>query len=315
VPYQFIFSKHRMNQTTQKPPTTSPNLRRLLAVTIGCALHAASLSNAHATAVITTAAGPSASDIQTNVNNFRTSIALGGGNNGVGGFFTNGFRNINWDGVPDGVADPNLMPGNFFNANSPRGLLLTTPGLGFLNSADSSNPTSSPIEFGTIDPSYPSVFKPFTAERLFIALGSTTTDGRFFVPTSPGTAASIFGFGVVFNDVDIFGSTSLEFFDLNGVSLGQFFAPVQNDGFSFLGVAFDQPVGSVRVTSGNAALGAGVLDGGGIDVVAMDDFMYSEPQAIVPEPGAAAFVLLGLGALTIRRHRGSLGGFQPMAGL
>jgi hypothetical protein len=304
-----------MNQTTRTTRTVSPKLRNLLAVTLGCAMHATSLNNAHANVVITTAAGPNAADIQTDVNNFRLSIALGGGNNGVGGFFTNGFRNVNWDAIPDAFADPNALPGNFFNANSPRGLFMTTPGLGFLSSADSSNPTSSPVEFGTIDPNYPNVFKPFTAERLFIARGSTITDNHFFVPTSPGTAASIFGFGVVFNDVDIFGSTSLEFFDLNGVSLGEFFAPVQNDGFSFLGVAFDQPVGSVRVTSGNAALGAGVFDGAGIDVVAMDDFMYSEPQAIVPEPGTAAFVLLGLGALTVRRHRGLLCGFRPVAGL
>jgi hypothetical protein len=36
-------------------------------------------------------------------------------------------------------------------------------------------------------------------------------------------------------------------------------------------------VAAVRVTSGNKPLGSGVTDGGGIDVVAMDDFIYGEP--------------------------------------
>lgn len=285
--------------------TITKTLRRALAVTIGCGVHLSTSENASASVVITTSSGASAADIQNAVNGFRTSIALGGGNNGVGGFFTNGFRNINWDGVPDTFSEPNLLPGNFFNANSPRGLLMQTPGVGFLLSADSSNPTGTPTEFAVLDPSYPSNFQPFTAERLFIAAGSTITDNRFFVPTSPGTAASIFGFGVVFTDVDIFGSTSLEFFDLDGVSLGAVFAPVQDGGFSFVGVSFDagELIGSVRVTSGNAFLGGGNVDGPGIDVVAMDDFMYSEPQVIVPEPGISAFVLLGLSSLAVRRRR------------
>ena len=285
--------------------TISKTLRRALALTIGFALHLSTSDNAKANAVIITSSGASAADIQDAVNGFRTSIALGGGNNGVGGFFTNGFRNINWDGVPDTFSEPNFLPGNFFNANSPRGLLMQTPGVGFFLSADSNNPTGTPTEFAVLDPSYPGNFQPFTAERLFIAAGSTVTNNRFFVPTSPDIAASIFGFGVVFTDVDIFGSTSLEFFDINGVSLGEVFAPVQDGGFSFVGVSFDagELIGSVRVTSGNAFLGGGNVDGAGIDVVAMDDFMYSEPQAIVPEPVTPAFVLLGLSSLAVRRRR------------
>ena len=217
---------------------------------------------------------------------------------------TNGFRNINWDAVGDAFSDPNLLPGNFFNANSPRGLLMQTPGVGFLLSADLDNPAGRPIEFGGIDPTYPSSFQPFTAERLFVAAGSTITLNSFFVPSSPGSAASVFGFGVVFTDVDILGSTSLEFFNLNGLSLGVFDAPVQNNGFSFLGVSFDggELVGSVRITSGNVFLGAG-SDGGTIDVVAMDDFMYSEPQSIVPEPGTTALLFLGIGGTAALRRR------------
>jgi PEP-CTERM motif len=269
-------------------------------------LHVVASSVAHATAVITTASGPSPSDIQSAVNNFRTSIALGGGNNGVGGgVFTNGFRNINWDAVPDSFAEPNTLFGNFFNANSPRGLLMHTPGVEFLVSADSDNPTGNLPEFGSIESTYPGIFQTFSPERLFVAFGSTITDNFFFVPSSPETMASVFGFGVVFTDVDIFGSTSLEFFDVTNRSLGVFNVPVQNNGLSFLGVSFDagERVKAVRIIAGNTPIDAGVIDGGSIDVVAMDDFMYSEPQAVVPEPGTAALILLGFGGMAaLRRH-------------
>jgi hypothetical protein len=95
--------------------------RRAIAVGLGCAFYLAAISNARATAVVTTASGPLASDIQPAVNNFRTSIALGGVNNGVGGGpLTNGFRNINWDGVGDAFSDPNLLPETSLTPIPPR---------------------------------------------------------------------------------------------------------------------------------------------------------------------------------------------------
>ena len=82
------------------------------------------------------ASGATPADIQATVDQFRAGL---GANNGVGGSFSGGRREINWDGVPDSFSSPNALPGNFFNANSPRGLTMTTPGTGFRVSADSSS--------------------------------------------------------------------------------------------------------------------------------------------------------------------------------
>ena len=65
-----------------------------------------------------------------------------------------------------------------------------------------------------------------------------------------------------------------------------------NNGLSFLGLTSTDLIGRVRIVSGNTALGPN--DGGAVDVVALDDFIYSEPQAVaVPEP--ASLLLLGTG--------------------
>ena len=71
------------------------------------------------------ASGATPADILTEVNAFRDFL---GDNNGVGGTFDTGRREINWDGVPDAFSAPNLLPANFFNSNSPRGVVFFTPG-------------------------------------------------------------------------------------------------------------------------------------------------------------------------------------------
>lgn len=119
--------------------------------------------------VVTQTAGNAAA-IAAGVNAYRAS--LGGLNANVAGSFGSGRREINWDGVPDGLAAPNNLPANFFNANSPRGVTFSTPGTGFQVSANAGNPSGAAVLFGNIDPTYGTSFSTFSPQRLFTALGS-----------------------------------------------------------------------------------------------------------------------------------------------
>src|SRR5437870_9551329 len=218
--------------------------------------------------------------------------AIGGGTvAGASGSFGGLRREINWDGVPDMFSAPNLLPANFFNVNSPRGVIFSTPGTGFEVSA---NAGVAPIDFGNINATYPGNFAAFSAQRLFTPLGSNVTDVTFFLPGT-ATPAVTSAFGSIFSDVDLAGS-SLQFYDLLNNSLGTFAVPslLGNQTFEFLGVVFDSAViNRVRITSGNSALSAGTNDGGAFDVAVMADFLYAEPTttAAVPEP--ASLLLLG----------------------
>lgn len=184
-----------------------------------------------------------------------------------------GRREINWDGVAAGVTDTDTFPGDFFNTRSPRGAVFSTAGPGFRVSG---------TNLADVDPSYAGQFNFFSPQKTFAVTGSNVMTVEFQVPGSP-TPALVRAFGVVFVDVDRQGSASLEFFGPGG-SLGRFEAPVRSadSPLSFLGVAFqDTVVTSVRIVSGRAPLGAGVRDisdGGGDDLVVMDDFLYSEPS-------------------------------------
>ena len=241
--------------------------------------------------------GPDAASIQAIVDLFRTNVSSGGVNNGnTVGSLSNGRREVNWDG--GGVAAVATLfasPMNTFNAGgTTRGLVSTTSGTGFEISGQPSP------EFGEINATYPGIFQTFSAPRLFSPLGSNVMDATFFVPGT-STPASVFGFGAVFTDVDLPNTSSLEFFDLSNQSLGIFFVPTFNNGLSFLGVTFTDAIGRVRITTGNTALGPN--DGGAVDVVALDDFIYSEPQTVVPEPATLTLLGTGVAAMVVRARR------------
>jgi hypothetical protein len=254
-------------------------IRRLLVFSLGVCIPCLAFGGA----IVRQAAGQSPASIAPVVDQFRADV--GGTNNGVGGTFTSGRREINWDGVPDSFSAPNNLPANFFNSNSPRGAIFSTPGSGFQVSAKTGNPTVTALLFGNINPHYPFDFQTFSPERLFTALGSTVTDVTFFVP---GTSSPAFtdGFGAVFTDVDSANSTTIQFFDQTGNTLGTFAVPAAvsaSQNLSFLGVSFNagERVSRVRITSGNIPLGADDNPSAGVDIVAMDDFIYGEPHALL----------------------------------
>ena len=232
-------------------------------------------------------------DITGIVETFRDVVDMGGVNNGNEiGSQGDGFREINWDGG----AVPFNMPGNFFNNQNPpvnglpRGVEFSTASevslFGVSNPVLSADPFFGDNEFDTINPTYPDQFTTFSSPRLFAPLDLNFMDVDFFEPgvfdaNGDPVPALVKGFGAIFTDVDLPESTKLEFFDKkNNLLFSQFVEP-DPQGLSFLGVAFDEPVVSkVRITSGNAPLNLGLDDdpfGTGVDVVAMDNFIYGEP--------------------------------------
>ena len=240
------------------------------------ALHTPCSMFAQSPFVAYSAAGPDSTSIAAVVNAFRG--VLGTNNGNALGPQPGGRREINWDGGGD-AAPATVFPNPMTTFNTPplsRGAVSSGPATNFEISGQ-------PMpRFGDLNVTYPGIFITFSSPRLFTSLGSNITDVGFFVPGT-NIPSSVNAFGAVFTDVDLPESTSIEYFDVHGVSLGRAFVPPANTGLSFVGLIFgSERIARVHITSGNTAPGSGANDGGQIDVVVMDDFIYGEPFTIGP---------------------------------
>lgn len=249
-----------------------------------------SLSNAAAstgTASVFQAAGPTAPSIQSTVDQYRAAVSVLAGR-----------REINWDGGNPANLATTVTGNPFTGFQVSRGALFTTPdGSGFIQAPASADPNQFPpgglAKFFN-NPTYQTSFSPFSASRLFSAIGGKVTDVTFFVPGGGNVPAAVSGFGAVFSDVDApdgggpatkrgnrGASTLVEYYGVNGELLFSSYVPASpgDGGFSFFGVVFREAiVARVRITSGDVAPGPD--DSEKLDVVMMDDFIYGEPIAV-----------------------------------
>ena len=245
--------------------------------------------------IVFAAAGPNADSIRGTVDAFR--VALGDPNNGNGPAAETGRREINWDGGgANDTTSPPVTPFDVFL--NTRGARFTTPGTGLSQAPPAGGPQGGLATLFN-NPTYGTIFTPFSALRLFTPVGSNgspTACSSCPAPTAR-RAATVSGFGAVFTDVDRpdgssrprrapQASTRIDFFGV--VSHGKHsrerllfsgFVPASpgDASLSFFGVVFDDPlISRVRITSGNVAPGPN--DDRRHDVVMMDDFIYGEPQ-------------------------------------
>lgn len=240
--------------------------------------------------------------IQGTVDAFRA--ALGNPNNGnAAGPLFSGHREINWDGGGSTANAPGGTPFNVFL--NTRGGQFSTPGTGFVQAPASASAPNDDLGTFFGNATYDATFGFFSPVRLFVPVGSNITDGLFFIPgTAGGISAEVSGFGAVFTDVDLPNSTKIEYLDIAGNLLYEDFVlvgTVANQSLSFLGVVFNagERISGVRITTGTHPLSGSSNDdpANGIDLVAMDDFLYSEPLQAVPEP--ATWALFGAGAMAL----------------
>jgi hypothetical protein len=265
----------------------------LKAVAVGLAAVVLAVPTGATAFTVFSDSGANAAAITDTVDAFRAALGNPNNANNAGPLAT-GRREINWDGGGPPVIDGTAPVTPFTVFQNTRGATFTTPGTGLTQAAA----TGGLLSLDLINPQYAALFAPFSPNRLFAPIGSNITDGFFSIPGTGGTVpAGVSGFGVVFSDVDLAG-TSLAFTTTTG-AIG--LLPVEtflgNQTFSFLG-AFLEPaeglITSVRIITGTTALGPS--ESSTVDLVVMDDFLFGEPQR-VPQP--ASLLLLALGLLAV----------------
>jgi hypothetical protein len=211
-------------------------------------------------------------DINQKLNEFRQ--LLGAQLNTTPGV-VGGRREINWDGVPEEFLNKKL-PNDFFNPTGPAASVSNQRGLRY---SAGGNFQVSKTNFAEINPAASGQFTSFSGDKSFANISSNLWEVGFQVP-GQNVDASVKGFGIVFSDVDLSKSVSLEFFN-EEKKLGKFFVPAkEGSNFSFLGVYFkNEQITSIHVAhDGQLDKGQNdISNNGPVDLVVMDNFLYNEP--------------------------------------
>ena len=210
-------------------------------------------------------------DIAAKLNEFRNTL----GNLNTAPGAVGGRREINWDGIPDNLLDKPLA-GNFFNQVGDGVSALLQRGLKY---GDGEFQASANL-FVQVNGDAATEFKAFSGNKVFANISAIDWPVGFEV-AGQATPATVSAFGMVFADVDLANTVSLEFFD-GEKSMGKFFVPAQTAGnkFSFLGVVFhNRQISSVKVHHQGRLIDGGkdISQGGHHDLIVIDDLIYSEP--------------------------------------
>lgn len=206
------------------------------------------------------------------------SIVGGADNGGSPGSRASGYRRINWDDIPDSYATPNKVPVGYYNLNSPRGMVITSPG-----GPEVSASSGPGVNFASYNPTYTFWLTPYSQPRALGPVGNNLVEVSFFVPGT-NVHAAVSSFGAVFVNHEVYGMTSVELFDQAGNVIAKLlpFAGGKNEP-AFIGVYGLAPGATrARITLGNSPLGP-MDEPPTTNVVLLDDLIYGEPQAL-PSP-------------------------------
>jgi hypothetical protein len=216
----------------------------------GCPLYKLKITNAPLDAVVNRVSGPGPAAIAGQVSGFRTSLGAER-------------QDITWDDVPESLADPGLLPADYFNTVQPRGLVFTGDSRAKVSS-DGSGAT--PAEFGGVAPGNPAAYQPFSGVRMMgaepavaelafrVAGTGTPAPTRAFaaVLVSPGTEGYFLPRGA------------------DGNPLGIYVPPAEPNGLGFYGIRFSTPKIWSMSLAGDWV--HGIANG-----TVFDDFVYADP--------------------------------------
>ena len=233
-------------------------------------------------------------------------LLLGGEDNGgIDSAQPSGHRSINWDAS---IVPFDMPPCYFASRDFPSTVGKATRGVCvstnlWRTGSDSqgffavSNPANTTVlvppesidddKFDSINSAASQNLIQFSESRLFTSLTQNSMVVTFTEPVDEFTPALVSGFGAVFVDVDVYGETSISFYDKAGALLVEKDVPAKPNGLSFVGAYFggeaivDKVVlklGEVAIDVGNESWGWGNSEK---DVVVLDDFLYGEPVPLV----------------------------------